>query len=188
MQPENWICNHCKNVNPADAPRCICGQAPPPPIAVSDLSRSGRRFPLWLGFLPLIAPLFLAVHAGLQFSRAAQAINPDSGSASDRPGGPSCVDTYGITLNASEFYVREGTQFTPNKNQTPEVSTVLRGMARNGCGENLKRVRIRFVVHDDDGRKGTGVYVIEQMENGEAKPFEHAWMGRITSYEVTADR
>jgi hypothetical protein len=99
------------------------------------------------------------------------------------------VETYGITLNTSESYVPEWTVGAPARSatSTPELSTVVRGMARNSCDENLKDVQIRFVVHDDGGRKGDGNFVFETLAVGEVKPFERAWMGRVTSYEITAD-
>ena len=130
------------------------------------------------------------INATLQFSHVARAIDPHSVDFPTQSSRPLCVETYGIHLNASEYYVREWAMGIPanNPNKTPELSTVLSGMARNGCGENLKNVRIRFVVHDKEGRKGDGYYLIESLAIGEAKPFERAWMGRVTSYEVTADR
>jgi hypothetical protein len=128
--------------------------------------------------------------AMLSLSRVAKTINPDSGGPRVDPNRPSCVETYGITLNLSEYYVREWAVGAPATSPTksPELSTVLKGMARNGCGEDLKNVRIKFVVHDDTGRKGDGTYLIESIAAGEVKSFERAWMGRVTSYEVGADR
>jgi len=100
------------------------------------------------------------------------------------------VDTYGITLNVSDQYVPEWAPGLPaaNPNKSPQVSTVLSGVARNGCQENLKNVRIRFEVHDDNGKRGAGTFLIESLPMGDVKPFERAWMGRVTSYEVTAER
>ena len=100
------------------------------------------------------------------------------------------MDTYGITLNLSDQYVPELAPGIPaaNPNKSPEVSTLLSGVARNGCQENLANVRIRFEVHDDSGKKGEGTYLIESLPIGDVKPFERAWMGRVTSYEVTVER
>jgi hypothetical protein len=125
--------------------------------------------------------------------RAAKAINPDSGfTAADPKNKQACVETYGITLNLSEYYVREWQLGDPalqkRDDKTPELSTVLRGMARNGCGEDVKNVRIKMVVHDDAGKKGEGFYFIESMAVGEVKAFEKAWMGKVASYEVTTNR
>jgi len=130
------------------------------------------------------------INGALQFSHAARMINPSSGSPLRASNRPSCVETYGITLDSSEYYVHEWAAGmpAPKANGTPELSTVLRGMARNGCGENLTNVRISFTVHDEAGRKGDGFYLIESMAVGEVRPFERAWMGRVNSYEVTADQ
>jgi len=100
------------------------------------------------------------------------------------------VDTYGITLNLSDQYVPEWAPGIPaaNPNKSPKVSTVLTGVARNGCQENLTNVRIRFEVRDDSGKKGEGTYLIESLPIGDVKPFERAWIGRVTSFEVTAER
>ena len=65
---------------------------------------------------------------------------------------------------------------------------MVRGVVRNGCGENLKNVRLKFVVHDDAGAKGEGFYLLDTISVGEAKTFERAWMGHVTSYEITASR
>ncbi len=126
----------------------------------------------------------------LQLSHVAANINPAAGDSRRDSNRTSCVETYGITLSASEYYVREWTVGAPAinpNNKSPELSTVLRGMARNNCGEALKNVHLRFVVQDDGRRKGDGFFLIDSLGVGEAKPFERAWMGRVTSYEVTAD-
>ena len=128
--------------------------------------------------------------AAFQFSHVAGQINPGSLDRSGKSTGSHCVETYGVTLSSSDQYVREWTLGAPanNATRTPEISTVLRGMARNGCGEDLKNVRIRLVVRDEAGAKGEGSYMIDGLVVGEAKPFERAWMGRVTSYEITAGR
>ena len=137
----------------------------------------------------MIITLFLTIHATVQLSQVARKLNPDSDD-SPRPSHQSCVETYGITLNSSEYYVREWAPGIPaaNPSGTPELSTVLRGMARNGCGENLKSVKIKFVVRDEEGHTGRGSYLIDSMMIGEVKSFEGAWMGKLTSYEVTANQ
>jgi len=137
--------------------------------------------------------LFFVSNALLQFSRASgtiKPVSPVSDNSRRESKGASCVEIYGLTISDSDNYVREWTLGMPaNKpSQTPERATVLRGVARNGCGEDLKNVRLRFIVHDDEGRRGNGEYLIETMAVGEAKAFDKAWMGRVTSYEVTANR
>lgn len=189
MISANWKCGQCKNDNPADAPVCICGQERPAP-SVPGPSASKRRFPLWIAGLPgLIAVGILMINAAVQFGRVAGKINPNATDSSKSPG-THCVETYGVTLRSSDLYVRESPMGIPANapNTTPEMSTVVRGMVHNGCGEDLRNVRIRFVVSDEAGKKGTGTYQIDSLAIGEAKPFERAWIGRVTSYEVTADR
>ena len=132
------------------------------------------------------------IFAMVSFEKASKAINPGfSGPAVD-PNKPLCVETYGITLNLSEYYVREwqlGDAALPNReNRTPEISTVLKGMARNVCSDDVKNVRIKMVVHDEAGKKGEAFYFIESLGVGEVKAFEKAWMGKVATYEVTANR
>lgn len=142
---------------------------------------------MWIAALPAL--LFMAF-ALVFFVKASKAINPVSGPATESKA--VCVDTYGITLNLSEYYVREwqlGDPAIPQReDKTPEISTVLRGMAHNGCGEDIKNVRIKMVVHDDAGKKGEGFYLIESMATGEVKAFEKAWMGKVVSYDLTTNR
>ena len=132
------------------------------------------------------------IFATVALVRVSKAVSPVSGGPELGPSKPGCVETYGITLNLSEYYVREwqlGDPVVPNRqDKTPEVSTVVRGMARNSCGEEVKNVQIKFVVHDDAGKKGEGSYLIESMAAGEVKAFEKAWMGKVVSYDVTANR
>jgi hypothetical protein len=58
-------------------------------------------------------------------------------------------------------------------------------MVRNDCGELLKSVTIRINVRDDDGKRGNGSVMVSDLNPGEAKPFSKAWMGRITTYEIS---
>jgi hypothetical protein len=157
----------------------------PPPSAPK------RRLPLWVAALPaLLIPIFLMVRATVQFSAAAKTFNPVSSDQQKSSNRLACVETYGITLNSSQLNVPEWQVGIPanSGNSTPQLSTVLRGMARNGCDENLTEIRLHFVVHDDAGRKGEGFFLINSLSTGDAKPFEKAWMGRVASYEITASR
>jgi hypothetical protein len=131
--------------------------------------------------------LYFFVNAAVRFSNVTGVITGDHPSSSKRL---TCVDTYGITLNLSDEYVPEFAPGIPavNPNKSPQISTVLTGTARNGCQENLTNVRIRFEVRDESGKKGEGTYLIESLPVGDVKPFKRAWMGRVTSYEVTAER
>jgi hypothetical protein len=94
----------------------------------------------------------------------------------------SCVEVYGINLANSEYYVPEGQQFLPNT--TPKMSTVLNGMVRNDCGEPLKSVTIQISVRDDAGKRGDGYVTVSDLNSSETKPFDKAWMGRVTQYEI----
>jgi hypothetical protein len=126
------------------------------------------------------------ITASVSLLRVAKTINPGAAGSARDPNKPACVETYGITLNLSEYYVREFAAVKPTN--TPELSTVVKGMAHNLCGEDLSNVHLKFEVHDDGGHKGDGYYLIEKLAAGQAAPFEKAWMGRVVSYEVTADR
>jgi len=139
---------------------------------------------MWLAAL---APALLILHSIVSFSRVSNKIKLDDHPAQSL----SCVETYAVTRNLSDQYVREGTFGTwlnNTGNRSPELATVVRGMARNNCGENLKSVRLKFVVRDDAGAKGDGFYLIDAISEGEVKTFERAWMGHVTSYEITASR
>ena len=97
-----------------------------------------------------------------------------------------CVEAYSVTLTNSQNYVPEGQEFVPRNKVEP--STVVSGMVRNDCGESLKSVTIHINVRDDDGKRGDGSVTVEDLNPGEAKPFSKAWMGRVTSYEITKIR
>lgn len=124
----------------------------------------------------------------MQFSRVAGAISPSSGHSGSKR--LDCVETYGVTLNTSDEYVPELMPGVPTnmEGKPRELSTVVRGVARNGCDANLTNVRIKFAVRDDNGKRGDGTFVIESLAIGEVKPFERAWMGRVASYDITAER
>ena len=112
--------------------------------------------------------------------RASRAVSAGHAAQPAKP--PACVETYGVTLTNSEYYVPEGQQFSPRT--TPEVSTVVSGMVRNDCGEPLNSVTIHIKVRDASGKRGDGLATVSELNSGEAKPFSHAWMGRVTSYEI----
>lgn len=139
------------------------------------------KLPRWLAVLPaLVLVTILALRAFVQVGQASRAIL--GGDAAKRSKSLGCVETYGITLTNSEFYVPEGQQFSPR--QTPKLSTVVSGMARNDCGELLKSVTIHIQVRDDAGKRGEGSVLIPDLGPGESKPFSKAWMGRVASYEI----
>lgn len=124
---------------------------------------------------------FFAVRAFVQMGHASGAV---SGGGTIKPSKSlACVEPYSVTLSNSEFYVPEGQEFVP-RNST-ELSTVVSGMIRNDCGELLKSVTIHINVRDDDGKRGVGSVTVSDLNPGEAKPFSKAWMGRVTSYQIT---
>ena len=130
--------------------------------------------------LGLALVTILVVRALVQTGQASRAV---SGNDMSKPSKSlACVETYGITLTNSEYYVPEGQQFSPRK--TPELSTVVSGMVRNDCGELLKSVTIHINVRDDQGKRGEGSVTVSELNPGEAKPFSKAWMGRVASYEI----
>lgn len=158
------------------------------PPATPQPSPPKRRFPLWSAALPgLLIAIYLVVRTTVQFASAAKAINPSATSSQNHVNNLACIETYSVTLDSSQLYVPEWQAGIPMNSAAPsQPSTVLRGMALNGCGENLKNVQLRFVAHDDTGKKGDGYFLIADIAAGEAKPFEKAWMGHVTSYEITA--
>ena len=158
------------------------------PPASPQPSSPKRSFPLWSAALPgLLIAIYLVVRTTVQFASAAKAINPSAGNSQKTSNRLACIDTYSVTLDSSQLYVPEWQAGIPMNSATPsQPSTVLRGMALNSCGENLRNVQLLFVVHDDAGKKGEGFFQIADIAAGEAKPFEKAWMGHVTSYEITA--
>ena len=155
---------------------------------------------IWLAALPGLLVFAGAVgmflYSSLQFSTVGAAITAP---APDEPGAPpkpapdellGCVQTYGVTMHTSESYVRElgGFQRPRPKNAPAELSTVLRGMIRNNCGRPLKRVEVFIEVKDGEGRRGSGWTSAGNLAQGQAEPFEKAWMGRVTEYKVTKVR
>ena len=129
------------------------------------------------------------MHTLSQFNGVAQAITGNNGES--RTARLDCVETYALTLHSSEFFVPENHGLVQPKRKDggpTELSTVLRGMARNNCGEPLHNVRIHMKVADAAGKRGDGWASVGTLERGEVKPFERAWMGRVTTYEVTEIR
>jgi hypothetical protein len=124
---------------------------------------------------------FFAVRALVQMGHASEAVSGDHTSKPSKS--LACVEPYSVTLSNSEFYVPEGQEFSPRK--SAELSTVVSGMIRNDCGKPLKSVTIHINVRDDDGKRGAGSVTVSDLNPGEAKPFSKAWMGRVTSYEIT---
>ncbi len=154
-----------------------------------------RRLPLWLAVVPaLLVPVFFMFRAATQFTAVVGASGVDTAETFSRTGAEktalACVETYSITPHTSESYVstRGVTEKTRRPNAPKELSTVLRGMVRNACGEKLKTVTMKFSVHDDDGKVGSGYLSLENMENGEARPFEKVWIGWVTSWDIRSSR
>ena len=155
---------------------------------------------LWLAALPgLLVFLFAAgmfVYSSSQFSQVGAAITAPG---PEEPGAPpkpspgellSCVETYGVTMHTSEFYVSElgGFRRPRPKNSPNELSTVLRGMVRNNCGRPLRQVGIFIEVRDAEGRRGSAWVAVGNLAQGQADTFEKAWIGRVTEYKVTKVR
>jgi len=139
------------------------------------------KLPRWLAAAPgLLLVTFFASRAFLQMGQASRAITGNPAPRHARS--LSCVDTYAITLSSSENYVPEGQEFVPR--QSTEISTVVNGMVRNDCGEQLQSVTIPITVRDDDGKRGNGTVTIPDLYPGEVKSFSKVWMGRVTSYEI----
>jgi hypothetical protein len=143
---------------------------------------------LWLAILPALFTLiltggFVARQFG-QMNKVSKVVT--SGPRTPASGPIACVETYSVTMHTSEYYVREMSPIAARraKDAPPELSTVLRGMARSACEKPLKNVRIRIKVRDDDGKRGDSWAEVGNLEPGQSKPFERAWMGRVSTYEI----
>jgi hypothetical protein len=151
------------------------------PVVPDPIEPEKAKFPRWLAVLP--AFLLVSIFGGralMQTGGAAKAITAQDPASTMKT--LSCVEVYGISLANSEYYVPEGQQFLPKT--TPRISTVLNGMVRNDCGEPLKSITIQISVLDDAGKRGDGYVTVPDLNSSEAKPFDRAWMGRVTQYEI----
>lgn len=150
------------------------------PSIPNPIEPKPAKLPWWLGVLPGL--LIVTIFAGRAFVQIGHASKAISGGDTAKPPALTCVETYGVNLTNSEYYVREGQQFLPRT--TPEISTVVSGMVRNDCGKPLKSVIIHIKVRDDAGKRGEGAVTVSNLNPGVAQPFSKAWMGRVTSYEI----
>jgi hypothetical protein len=187
-------CPECGREDPVIGPRCLCGYAFPTPLPAHDAAGPGESKPrLWIALIPGLLTIVLVAGAAiprwLQFNRVSGVITSGSKTTSDAAprGRLECVDVYALTLKGSEFYVPENTPWR-TRNAPREMSTVVEGMASNRCGKPLKNVQVRIKVRDDKGRGGSGWAKVGDLGAGQAKAFERAWMGRVTSYEVAEVR
>lgn len=181
------ICPDCGLGNPPGTRTCGCGHNFPALPTADEKPKQN----LWIATLPAIIVLTVVsgvvVRNFIQFRKVAAVVSSNSApSAANR----NCVETYGITLHTSEFYVSELGAPGPlrRKDAPPELSTVIRGTARNACGVPLKSVRIKINVRDDGGRRGSAWADVGAMAVGQIAAFERAWMGRVTSYEIVEVR
>ena len=99
-----------------------------------------------------------------------------------------CVETYGVTLVNSYEYVRGIVPVAPDPNKPRDLATIVRGMAVNQCDERVFRVHLSITVHDDLGVKGTGTFNISELGPRQTQPFERAWMGSVTSWEIVSNK
>jgi hypothetical protein len=196
-------CPDCGEENTKGNRRCECGYIFP--AAAQATKRSGAAATenprqqaqqnsrsVW----PALIPAFLVLGIGaamvhkqrssFQAAEDAMAIEPQA-----PPSGKKCVETYAITLHTSEYHVREVSPGVPavrKKGAPRELSTVIRGTARNGCPHKQRGVRVRVNVFDEKGKRGSAWAKLGNMAIGQAKPFELAWMGRVTKYEIAEIR
>jgi len=189
-------CPECGHEEAVPGPSCECGYTFPPSLPGGQETPSlGKPKPkLWMALLPGLATVALVmgmvIPRWLEFSQVAGVITSDGSGKTSVRGPIKCVDVYAITLKTSEFYVPENRLggYLPKKNAARDLSTVLEGMARNRCGEPLKRVKIRIDVRDGKGGRGTGWAEVGDLAAGQAKAFERAWMALVTSYEIVEIR
>lgn len=141
---------------------------------------------LWLAMMPavivLVAVSGIVLRNTVEFGRVTSAIIPGNGAGSSNAN--RCVETYAVTLHNSEYYVREFGGIARPKDSPRELSTVIRGMARNVCSEPLQGVRIRIHASDDNGKTGSAWAPVGTLAPGQVRPFERAWIGRVTSYRL----
>lgn len=157
----------------------------PPPGDPPDPPRR-RKSNVLLAALPaFLLTAFMSIWSLLRFAgvQPALGIGPLSGSRS-----AACAQVYGVNLYNSEYYVRESRQGSGlvSPKAARELSTVVSGMVENTCNEPLKSVRIQLSVRDASGARGAGSVTVGNIGPGQAKPFERAWIGQITHYEIVA--
>ena len=182
----NRTCPVCGSIFLPDAVTCVCGrrlQGPQP----------RKRLPVYLAVVPLILPVFFMFKSFTQLSRVSAAIGAgEKAPQKANPAGPSCVYTYGITLSNSHEYVPQQGMFPVPAPQDPnkprEIATVLHGTVSNTCGEDLKEVVLHITVRDETGSKGAADYSVGELKRGVNKDFEHAWMGRVTNWDIHANQ
>lgn len=179
-------CPECSCQHKGGGRRCACGYLFTPRPAGEQPPDEKPKPKLWLAVLPGVLTVALtagfAVPKWLEMSRVTGVITSGAKAGSSQ-NLSKCVDVYSVTLKTSEFYVPEN-RIQPRKNAPRELSTVVTGMASNRCGEPLQSVRIRINVRDDRGGRGSAWAKVGDLGVGQAKPFERAWMARITSYEI----
>ncbi|NWF84085.1 MAG: hypothetical protein HXY18_09685 [Bryobacteraceae bacterium] len=143
-----------------------------------------RKSNVLLAALPaFLVTAFMSIWSLLRFAgvEPASGIVPRSESRA-----AACAQVYGVTLYNSEYYVREsspGSGFASSK-APRELSTVISGMVENTCDEPLNSVRIKLSVRDVSGARGSGEVTVGKIGPRQAKPFERAWIGQITGYEI----
>lgn len=124
--------------------------------------------------------------SGFQEAQEAVEIEPRTA-----PMGKKCIETFAITLHTSESSVREVSRGVPavrKKGAANEFSSIIRGTVRNGCPDRQRGVRVRVNVFDEKGKRGSSWAKLGSMAAGQAKPFELAWVGRLTRYEIAEIR
>ena len=186
-------CPECGREDPVIGPRCLCGYSfPASPLAGAEPAATEKPKPkLWMALIPGLLTVGLVTGAlipkWLQFSRVSAVITSGGAAApAAARGRMDCVEVYALNTKTSEFYVSERSPW--NTKAPREISTVVTGMASNGCGRPLSNVQVRVKVRDDKGRGGVSWAKVGDLGIGQSKSFERAWMGRVTSYEVVEVR
>lgn len=161
---------------------------PPEPAQppFDDTPPARRKSNSWLAALPaFLLTAFMSIWSLLRLAGVQPALRIAPAAVSPAK---ACAQVYGVGLHNSEYYVRESTPGSgvAARNAPREISTVLSGMVENTCEEPLVTVRIRIRVRDASGARGSSEVVVGDIGARQAKPFERAWIGQITQYEIVS--
>ena len=180
------LCPDCGHYNSPGTAACTCGRP------LQSKAAPPRKLPLYLAILPLLLPLFFVVNAIAHFTRASAVVAASPNPPDRRPPGNLCVETYGITLSGSHEYVpQQGALPIPVKvdpNKPREFATILRGTARNTCSDAQQNVALHITIKGEAGATGATNLELGDMPPGIARSFEHAWMGKVMSWEITSSK
>lgn len=184
-------CPKCESQLPASVVICRCGERVGAIPLVESTTAEARpiRSPIRLGILAavslgaagLIAGTYWIANARSELNRAVAEIDKrERGVVTD------CVSAYGVSLTLTETYTpsRSNRPMPMYPNQDGRTFTVVRGMARNDCGDSIQRANLLIEVDGEDGSQGVAMVPVLGLEPGESKPFEQTFIGHASSFKV----